>query len=548
MHNLFLGELRHHCMAVWGIDIKDHKDKTVKKTVEHTPEEQQRHLDRLIDALRKGVLSAVAQPRKGYLVALAQFNSISPQKLTKHEYAKALLAWVNHGVDHLAVPPVLKSDTADFHLANGPHDISKFRILTPEIVDQLRCDIKSTYLPSWVERPPLNFGSASHGKLKADHWRTVCTINMVVTLTRIWGRATASTAEHHLLDNFIHLVVAVDLASRRSMSAERARLYDHHMLEYLRTLRELFEHNLVPNHHLSLHLSTCLMLFGPVHGWWAYPFERFNGIIQRLKTNNQTDKIPLTYMRIFHAAAELRWRIASADWPKDDSIHEVLNAFKNVYQDAARGTRVIDVLGALPGYGEDVSYKDIYAGLSDAKLDRVIYNTLVDVMNCAGRNTDFASFYSPIGDRRMRLSPLVRFVSKLDLSGVTYGTRDSNIRNSFICFLSKTSADRTLVRAGQISSIFLHSRNDPESNARVVEPFFIVDQYVPLSQDHAANDPYRRFPLLDTQLYYDRFSEQTALIHSADIVAHFASFAYVPEEIGESCIVVRSLDRVCGSR
>ena len=111
---------------------------------------------------------------------------------------------------------------------------------------------------------------------------------MVITLTRIWGSPKATQAEHSLLENFLHLVVAVDLASRRSMDGERARLFDHHMLQYLRSLRTLFEHDLVPNHHLSLHLSTCLLLFGPVHGWWAYPFERFNGIIQRLNTNNAT--------------------------------------------------------------------------------------------------------------------------------------------------------------------------------------------------------------------------------------------------------------------
>ena len=91
----------------------------------------------------------------------------------------------------------------------------------------------STYLPSWMERPPANFGSAAHGKLKADHWRTVCTVSMVITLVRLWTSSTASSGDHLLLENFVHLVIAVDLATRRSMDSERARLFDHHMLEYL---------------------------------------------------------------------------------------------------------------------------------------------------------------------------------------------------------------------------------------------------------------------------------------------------------------------------
>lgn len=192
-----------------------------------------------------------------------------------------------NSVNDLRVPPVLSKDTADFHLAANEYDISKHGILTYEVVEQIRADIKNTYLPSWIERPPLNFGSASHGKLKADHWRTVCTINMVITLVRLWTSSTASEGDRLLLENFLHLVIAVDLATRRSMDPARARLFDEHMLAYLTSLRQLFEHTLVPNHHLSLHLAACLLLFGPVHGWWGYPFERYNGIIQRLNTNNK---------------------------------------------------------------------------------------------------------------------------------------------------------------------------------------------------------------------------------------------------------------------
>ncbi|KAH9834090.1 uncharacterized protein C8Q71DRAFT_725300 [Rhodofomes roseus] len=490
MHNLFLGELRHHCMSVWGIDVKDHQEKhgkAVKKTLPHTPEEQQKNLDKLLQALRKGVVSAVMQPRKGYLVALAQLNKISPTSLTKRAYATALLErCLVHGADSLLVPPVLDNETADFHLANGPYDISKFRVLTQDVINQIRHDIKTTYLPSWLERPPSNFGSASHGKLKADHWRTVCTINMVITLVRIWGASTASKGEHRLLENFIHLVIAVELASRRSMDAGRARLFDHHMFEYLRTLRDLFENNLVPNHHLSLHLSTCLQLFGPVHGWWAYPFERFNGIIQRLSTNNQIDKIPLTYMRVFHAAANLRWRFASTEWPESEGIPEVLKAFTDVYNDAARGTRAVDILVTAPS-----SYDDLYRSMTDSRLDEDIYGTLITLLNTAKRTSDFVPFYSGNDDRHIPISPFARVLPKVNVSGITYGTRTGNIRNSF----------------------------------------------------HAAMDPYRKFPLLNTQLHYNRFSERRAVIRADDVITHFASLVYNPQAIGESCIVVRSLDR-----
>lgn len=158
------------------------------------------------------------------------------------------------------------------------------------MIDVIRADIQSIILPSWLERPPKNFGSAAHGKLKADQWRTVCTVNLTITLVRLWGVASASQRDRLLLNNFVHLVTAVDLAARRSMTKERAAVFDHHMFLYLQGLRDIFSHDLVPNHHLSLHLVTCLLLFGPVHGWWAYPFERYNGLLQSLNTNNLPGK------------------------------------------------------------------------------------------------------------------------------------------------------------------------------------------------------------------------------------------------------------------
>ena len=186
------------------------------------------------------------------------------------------------------MPPVLDEATADFHVAKGPYDISKYRVLDQSTVDQIREDIRTTYLPSWMERPPRNFGSPSHGKLKADQWRTVCTVSLTITLCRLWGGPDASEKQRLLLDNFISLVCAVDLATRRSMDVTRADRFDRYMLHYLRTLRNLFGHHLVPNHHLSLHLRDCLMLFGPVHAWWAFPFERYNGLLQNLNTNNKS--------------------------------------------------------------------------------------------------------------------------------------------------------------------------------------------------------------------------------------------------------------------
>ena len=74
------------------------------------------------------------------------------------------------------------------------------------------------------------------------------------------------------------------------MDQSRVEKFDRYMTLYVSGLVETFKHPLVPNHHLSLHLRECLELFGPVHAWWAFPFERYNGILQHLNTNSRTSE------------------------------------------------------------------------------------------------------------------------------------------------------------------------------------------------------------------------------------------------------------------
>ncbi len=96
MHNLFLGELRHHCMEVWGIDIKD-KPTGEPKVKPHTPEEQRKFLAKALASLQRAKPSKTSldKLRKGYLVSIAKVNDIAPLggDLKKASFIAAL---INH--------------------------------------------------------------------------------------------------------------------------------------------------------------------------------------------------------------------------------------------------------------------------------------------------------------------------------------------------------------------------------------------------------------------------------------------------------------------
>ncbi|OJT08645.1 hypothetical protein TRAPUB_461 [Trametes pubescens] len=141
MHNLFLGELRHHCMSIWGIDVKDVKDKSSSctKVRPHSPEEQTACLELLAMQLANGSTRSVLKIRKGYIVAVAQHNKIAPEDglFSKQAYVHALGKWVRLHPGLLKLPPALDEPTTDFHLKANKYDISKFHVLGPDVIQTL---------------------------------------------------------------------------------------------------------------------------------------------------------------------------------------------------------------------------------------------------------------------------------------------------------------------------------------------------------------------------------------------------------------------------
>ena len=251
-------------------------------------------------------------------------------------------------------------------------------------------------------------------------------------------------------------------------------------------------------------------------------------------------------MRLFYAGAELRRLKSSTEWPDEsDELRDVLEAFTQAYQDEARGSRVLDVFGAVstnPSPSVDHTFDDMFDDLDATRLDDTLYRSLITLICHTPGSADFTAYDSDLSDHHTRLSPHVRHIPKVELARATYGTRAKNIRNSFVYFKLPSSNDPCLLCAGQISQIFLHSRL--AEGKRIIEPFVVIDQYIELASDHVDRDPYRRFPLLNTRLYYNRFHASSAVVRMADLVSHFAAFVYEPEGIGEACLVARSLDRV----
>lgn len=148
-------------------------------------------------------------------------------------------------------------------------------------------DVRDMLIPSHLGKPPPKLGHKSQGKLKADEWRSSTGTSIPFSLLRRWGRDPGRRGA--LLKNFLHLVIAVRIGTLRSITPSDIEKYRFHTQEHLRGLRDLFpDKALTLKQHTLPHIADFFYLFGPAPGMWCFPFERFNGEIADLESNNKS--------------------------------------------------------------------------------------------------------------------------------------------------------------------------------------------------------------------------------------------------------------------
>jgi hypothetical protein len=164
---------------------------------------------------------------------------------------------------------------------------------------QLHTFLSQTTRPSWHARLPSNLGEAKHGKLKADQNRSSFEFDVPVAIAQLWtiGRREddeQAQRQRKLVDATLLLATAIRWATSYLTSELHAANYMKYLTAYLNILKDLYP-NIVwrPNHHAALHIGPCLLLFGPMHGWWMFVFERVIGMLGRMNINFKLGKLGL---------------------------------------------------------------------------------------------------------------------------------------------------------------------------------------------------------------------------------------------------------------
>jgi hypothetical protein len=290
MHNLLLGLLKWHCKRFWlmsdaddekepaGVSKKEQEDvKSAAK--EPLPNDLPSALPHL--SASKGKAKAARVIQKGKNAS----DEGETTEATAVPFIDLLLGSSTDSSDTDFVPQVASAEWGGDWVPPAEGKI----IFDHDALLYINSLLPKLQIPTWIKRAIPVLGKASFGRLKADEWRNLFTIQLPLILPPYWNDQ--DPVSQSLLHNFADLVSLVNLALKRTMNADRVEQYLHHTRRYIESSILLFpEITLAPNHHMAFHIAKGLQGFGPCRAWWSFSMERLMSQVLKSTGNNRLGK------------------------------------------------------------------------------------------------------------------------------------------------------------------------------------------------------------------------------------------------------------------
>ena len=296
MHNWLEGILQNHLRTLWGLGRAEGEQKRVKEIEDDEQwtdtdvSDSANELDDLLsEAAEYDTEAAEAQQntsQPSYNHSESSFSSHHPTLGSSTPSSSSTPT-----VSELEINSYLADagdNNDDMDLDYQPVDTSAFSFTDLEIGSIQSC-IRNVTLPTWIQRPPVNLGEASHGKLKAHEYLLLFTCIFPLVIPEFWHHPdTPLDDSYQHLECFYHLVSATNILSSFKTSNSKADTYTQHYTAYYAAIQTLFPyHNPKPNHHYAMHNGDLMKYWGPLPVISESFGERMNGMLQGIKTNRR---------------------------------------------------------------------------------------------------------------------------------------------------------------------------------------------------------------------------------------------------------------------
>ncbi|KAF8142259.1 hypothetical protein K438DRAFT_1911289 [Mycena galopus ATCC 62051] len=341
----------------------------------------------------------------------------------------------------------------------------------------IRTCISNISLPTWVARPPRNLGEASHGKLKAYESLILFTVIFPLIIPELWwGKGATELA---FLQNFHHLVACTNIVSSFSTSNTLADLFTDHYVKYRKALPQLFpiKFKSVSNHHFAQHNGSLLKFWGPFGALNEFAGERMNGMLQKIKTNRNTDDMPLTMLRQMARRGRLEAKLS------DDQVKGGLSG---------QLAEILQPATALKRHANnplsEVEVTKILA--SRVELDTDDYEMLLEYQNSSKGQLWRSCYDLPHPPGSLILPPCAMKPKHSKLGDQTFSCFNSRKNSGGIQFKDPVNPSCRLT--GFIIEIW----QIPLDNH--MQTFFLVQKHKNLSVTDLLKTPFVSFPLFET--------------------------------------------------
>ena len=159
------------------------------------------------------------------------------------------------------------------------------KLVADGLFDNIQERINSATVPTGIGRIPHKIQSG-FSAFTADQWKNWVLYYSLLVLHDILD------IDH--LECWRHFVLACRALCCKELSPHQLQLGHGLLLQFCKRAERLYGKQFItPNMHMHMHLKSCVTDFGPLHGFWLYAFERYNGILGSVPNNNRSIEVQL---------------------------------------------------------------------------------------------------------------------------------------------------------------------------------------------------------------------------------------------------------------
>lgn len=157
--------------------------------------------------------------------------------------------------------------------------------LSTENLELIQSRINKVKVPSDLGRIPYKIASG-FSSFTADQFKNWVIYYSLLTIRDI--------LDNEDIECWCHFVLTCRLLCSRGITLEQLKLADALLMQFCKRTERMYGKDVItPNMHLHSHLRECILDYGPIHGFWLFSFERFNGILGQQPNNNRSIEVQL---------------------------------------------------------------------------------------------------------------------------------------------------------------------------------------------------------------------------------------------------------------